>query len=111
MRTVRPSSKEELKAVIESAIAEGKLVYISAYPCPECEQFEEALKLLAEKENVKIEDVIVKVDVPADDWAVQYILEELKLTGAPVVLSKDETIDDFDPVELAKKVIQKVKTR
>ena len=110
METIRPRSKEEFKAILERAKAEGKLVYISANPCPECEQFEAALEVLAVQYKIDISGMIIKVDVPDEDWAVEFVLEELKLSGAPVVLNpKDnEVIDDFDPVELAKKVVQRL---
>lgn len=111
LETIRPSSKEEFRAILEKAKDEGKLVYISANPCPECEQFESALEVLALKYNVDVSAKIVKIDTPPDDWAVEFVLEELKLSGAPVVLDlkRGEVIDDFDPVELAKKVVERVR--
>jgi len=100
MIVVRPKSKDEFKKIIDDARKSNLLVYISAYPCPECEIFEASLEEL----NVKT-DRIVKVDVPADDWAIEYVLNELNAPGSPsVVLPNGKILDDFDPIELAQKV-------
>jgi len=101
MKTVRPSSKEEFRRVVEEAKKTGKLVYIAAYPCPECEQFEASLEEL----GLDKDDRILKIDVPPDDWAVDYVLNELGVPGAPSVIKPDgEIMDDFDPVVLALRV-------
>jgi len=101
MRVVRPTDIREFKRVIEDARKSNLLVYISAYPCPECEIFESSLEEL----GIGSSDRIVKVDVPAEDWAVEYVVNELGIPGAPVVILPDgKVLDDFDPVELALKV-------
>ena len=100
MIVVRPRSREEFKRVVEEARRSGKLVYISARPCLECEVFEEALERLGVDTSR-----IVKVDVPDEDWAIDFVLNELGVSGAPSVLAPDgEILDDFDPIELARKV-------
>ena len=100
MIVVRPKSKEDFERIIKEAAEEGKLIYISANPCPECETFEAAIEEL----NVET-DKIVKVDVPAEDWAVDYVINELGVPGSPsIVLPDGKILDDFDPIELAKKV-------
>ena len=100
MHVVRPRSREEFARILEDARRSGRLVYVSAHPCPECEAFEAALEELGVDTSK-----MVKVDVPDEDWAVDYVLNELGVSGAPSVLTPDgETLDDFDPVELARKV-------
>lgn len=100
MIVVKPRSREEFKRVVEEARRSGKLVYVSARPCPECEVFEEALERLGVDTSR-----IVKVDVPDEDWAIDFVLNELGVSGAPSVLAPDgEILDDFDPIELARKV-------
>ena len=104
MKVVKPRDKDEFKRVIAEAREKKLLIYIAAYPCPECEVFEAAL------EELKVDTAkIVKVDVPADDWAVDFVLNELKVPGSPtVVLPDGSMIDDPDPVEMALKVKQLV---
>ncbi len=100
MIVVRPKSKEDFNKIIKEAKEEGKLIYISANPCPECEIFEASLEEL----NVET-DKIVKVDVPAEEWAVDFVLNELGVPGSPSIITPDgKILDDFDPIELAKKV-------
>ena len=97
----RPKNLEEMKRIVEETLKSGKLLYIYSYPCPECEIFEASLEEL----GIANSDKIVKLDVPADDWAVEYVLEELKVPGSPtVVLPDGSMIDDPDPVEMALKV-------
>jgi len=94
-----------MKKIVEETKKQGKLLYISAYPCPECEQFEAALEELGANS-----DQIIKLDVPPDNWAIEYVLEQLRVSGSPSVITPDgRTIDDFDPIELAKKVAQAIK--
>jgi len=97
----RPRNLEEMRQIVEEAMRSGKLIFIAAYPCPECEIFEASLEEL----GISDDDRIVKLDVPADDWAVDFVLNELKVPGAPsVILPNGEILDDPDPVELALKV-------
>jgi len=97
----RPKSLEEMKRIVEETLKSGKLLYVAAYPCPECEIFEASLEEL----GIANSDKIVKLDVPADDWAVDFVLNELGVSGSPSVIAPDgRIVDDFDPVELAKKV-------
>lgn len=101
METVRPSSAEEFRRIVEEARRQGRLIYIAAYPCPECEQFEAAIEELGLDNDPRI----LKVDVPPDEWAVDFVLNELNVPGAPSIVKPDgEIMDDFDPVELALKV-------
>ena len=103
---MRPSSLEEFERVIKEAKEKGKLVYIAAYPCPECEQFEAALEEL----ELDKSDEILKIDVPPDEWAVDYVINKLNVPGAPSVIRPDgQIMDDFDPVELALKVAKVIK--
>lgn len=100
MNVVRPRNREEFVKILEEAKKSGKLVYISAYPCPECEIFEAAL------EELRVDVAkIVKIDVPNEDWAIDFVLRELKIPGAPTVITPDgKVLDDFDPIVLAKRV-------
>jgi len=101
MIVVRPRDLEEFRKVVEEAKKQGKVVYIAAYPCPECEIMDASLEEL----GLANDDRIVKIDTPDDDWAVDYVLNELKVPGAPsVILPSGEILDDPDPVELALKV-------
>ena len=100
MIIVRPRDIEEFRSVVSEAKNSGKLVYISAHPCPECKAFELALRALGVDTSR-----IVKIDVPSEDWAVEYVVEELGVAGAPSVLLPDGgVLDDVDPLELARKV-------
>ena len=106
MIVVRPKDLGEMRKAIQEAKQQGKLIYIAAYPCPECEQFEAAIEEL----GLDKDDRIVKIDVPPEDWAVDYVLHELNVPGSPsVILPDGRILDDFDPIELAlktKKVLQ-----
>jgi hypothetical protein len=98
---VKPSSVEELKKIVEEARKEGKFVYISAYPCAECEAFEALLEVMFSPEELS---KIIKIDTPNDDDIIEYIVE-LGVNGAPSVVAPDgDIIDDFDVYELAKKL-------
>jgi hypothetical protein len=99
---VRPRSVEELKKVIEEARKEDKFVYISAYPCAECEAFEALLEVMFSPEELS---KIIKIDTPNDDDIIEYIVDGLRVNGAPSVIAPDgDIIDDFDVYELAKKL-------
>jgi hypothetical protein len=99
---VKPRSVEELKKVIEEARKEGKFVYISAYPCAECEAFEALLEVLFSPEELS---KIIKIDAPNDDDIIEYIVDGLGVSGAPSVITPDgNIIDDFDVYEIAKKL-------
>lgn len=101
----RPSSLDEFRRIVEDAKKSGRLLYIAAYPCPECEQFEAALEELGAANSSKI----VKIDVPPEDWAIDFVLGELKVPGSPSVITPDGRIlDDFDPLDLARKVAREV---
>ena len=100
MIIVKPRSKDEFRKIVEEARKSSRLVYISAHPCPECKTFELALKTLGVDMSR-----IVKIDVPNEDWAIEYVVEELRVSGAPSVLLPDGgVLNDFDPRELARKV-------
>ena len=100
MIIVKPRSKDEFRKIVEEARKSSRLVYISAHPCPECKAFELALRALGVDTSR-----IVKIDVPSEDWAVEYVVEELGVAGAPSVLLPDGgVLDDVDPLELARKV-------
>jgi len=99
---VKPSSVEELKKLLEEARKEGKFVYISAYPCAECEAFEALLEVMFSPEELSR---IIKIDTPNDDDIIVYLVELLGVDGAPSVIAPDgDIIDDFDVYELAKKL-------
>jgi hypothetical protein len=52
---------------------------------------------------------IVKVEVPADEEIIDYIIQ-LGVKGAPCVITPSgEILDDFDVYELARKVVKYVK--
>jgi len=97
----RPRNLDEMRQIVEETLKSGKLLYIAAYPCPECEIFEASLEEL----GIHDDDRIVKLDVPAEDWAVDFVLNELNVPGSPTVILPDgSVIDDPDPVDIALKV-------
>jgi len=99
---IRPKSVEELKKIMEEARKEGKFVYISAYPCAECEAFDALLEVMFSPEELSR---IIKIDTPNDDDIIEYIVDGLGVNGAPSVIAPDgDIIDDFDVYEIAKKV-------
>jgi len=100
MKVVRPSSRDEFKKVVEDAKRDGLLVYISSYPCPDCEIFEASLEELGVETSK-----IVKIDVPDEEWAIEFVLDELAVPGSPsIILPNGKVLDDYDAVELAMKV-------
>jgi len=107
MIVVKPRDLNEFRKVVEDAKKQGKVIYIAAYPCPECEIMDASLEEL----GLANDDRIIKIDTPSDDWAVDYVLNELKVSGAPsVILPNGLILDDPDPVELALKVKKYVET-
>lgn len=108
MKVVRPKSKEELKRIVEEARSQGKIIYIAAYPCPECEIVDASLEELGADKN----DNIIKVDVPPDDWAVEFVLNDLGVPGAPsMILPDGKVLDMPDPVELAMETAKRLRLR
>ncbi|MCL7388714.1 MAG: hypothetical protein LZ173_02090 [Thaumarchaeota archaeon] len=102
MIVVKPKSVEELKKIVEEARKEGKFVYISAYPCAECEAFDALLEVMFSPEELS---KIIKIDTPNDDDIIEYIVDGIGIKGAPSVVAPDgNIIDDFDVYELAKKL-------
>ena len=106
MIVVKPSSVEELKKLLEKARKEGKFVYISAYPCAECEAFEALLEVMFSPEELSR---IIKIDTPNDDDIIEHIVDGIGIKGAPSVIAPDgDIIDDFDVYKLAKKLKMKM---
>ena len=104
----RPGSLDEMRRIVEEALRGGRLLYVAAHPCPACERFEAALEEL----GAAGDDRIVKLEVPPDDWAVDYVLNELGVPGAPtVILPGGRVLDDPDPVELALKTCKELRGR
>ena len=102
MIKVSVKSVDDIKQLLEAN--EGKLIYISAYPCADCEAFEALLETM-----LGDTDSIVKVEVPVDEEVIDYIVN-LGIKGAPsIILPDGKVLDDFDVYELAKKVVKYVK--
>lgn len=95
---VRPGSPEEFGRVVEECRRRGLPLVISARPCMECVVFEELLA----REGLL--DRVVVVDVPAEDWAVDYVLDVLGAPGAPSLVAPDGSVYGGSPLELLEKV-------
>jgi len=108
MIAVRPKDINDLKRVIDDALKNGKLVYISATPCSECEEFEALLETLLTKDEL---NMIIKVDIPDDDEIVNYVLNDLGIPGSPTVITPNTILDDFDTYELAVKVREYIRRK
>jgi hypothetical protein len=107
MNIIKPRSVDELKEILEKARRDGKIIYIAAYPCPECEALEAILETTLSEDELSR---IIKIDTPSDDDVIDFLLNEVGIKGAPAVITGNEVIDDFDVYEIAKKVIRHVKS-
>jgi hypothetical protein len=108
MNTIKPRSVDELKEILERARRDGKIVYIAAYPCADCEALEAILETTLSEDELSR---IIKIDTPSDDdEIIDFLINDIGIKGAPAIICGDEIIDDFDVYEIAKKVMKHVKS-